>query len=131
MGLELAAKQGAEVSVVHVAPTVYVLPTAGFGLPVARPRPPTMRGRLALEEATALASSEGDAVSTELLIGNPVDEIVAHADSMDADLIVVGSRGHGAAPVLRPTSNMLMEAVPRRRASYRLPRPTRFGACRR
>ena len=33
---------------------------------------------------------------TELLTGNPIDEIVAYADSIDADLIVVGSRGHGA-----------------------------------
>ena len=28
--------------------------------------------------------------------GDPVDEIVAFADAFDADLIVVGSRGHGA-----------------------------------
>jgi nucleotide-binding universal stress UspA family protein len=33
---------------------------------------------------------------TKLLRGDPVDEIVAYADTVDADLIVVGSRGHGA-----------------------------------
>ena len=31
-----------------------------------------------------------------MLRGDPVDEIVAYADTVDADLIVVGSRGHGA-----------------------------------
>jgi nucleotide-binding universal stress UspA family protein len=34
--------------------------------------------------------------SAELLAGEPADEIVAYADSLDADLIVVGSRGRGA-----------------------------------
>lgn len=95
-GLELAAEQGAEVCVVHVVPAVHVLPTTGFGVLAAQPRPPSAHDRLALEEATALASDAGVAASTELLTGNPVDEIVAFADSMDADMIVVGSRGHGA-----------------------------------
>lgn len=96
-GLELAARQGAaEVSIVHVVPPLHLLPTAGFGLPVAQPRSPSVHDRLALDEATALAADAGVTVSTELLTGDPVDEIVAHADSMDADLIVVGSRGHGA-----------------------------------
>jgi nucleotide-binding universal stress UspA family protein len=34
-------------------------------------------------------------VKTTLLAGDTVDEIVAYADSIDADLIVVGSRGRG------------------------------------
>ena len=33
---------------------------------------------------------------TKLLRGDSVDEIVAYADIVDADLIAVGSRGHGA-----------------------------------
>jgi nucleotide-binding universal stress UspA family protein len=52
--------------------------------------------RIALEEASTLAADVGVSARTELLTGNPVDEIVAYADSIDADLIVVGSRGHGA-----------------------------------
>ena len=31
-----------------------------------------------------------------MLRGDTVDEIVAYADTIDAELIVVGSRGHGA-----------------------------------
>ena len=31
-----------------------------------------------------------------MLRGDTVDELVASADTIDADLIVVGSRGHGA-----------------------------------
>ncbi len=95
-GLELAAEQGAEVCVVHVVSAIHVLPTTGFGVLAAQPRSPSAHDRQVLEEATALASNAAVAASSELLIGNPVDEIVAHADSIDADLIVVGSRGHGA-----------------------------------
>jgi nucleotide-binding universal stress UspA family protein len=51
--------------------------------------------RLPLEEATASARSRGVSATTEVLVGDPADEIVAYADSIDADAIVVGTRGHG------------------------------------
>lgn len=34
--------------------------------------------------------------TTKLLRGDTVDEIVVYADSLDVDLIVVGSQGYGA-----------------------------------
>lgn len=94
-GLELAAEQGAKAVFVHVAPAVDVLPTGGFGMSSARPHELTEGDRGSLEEAGSLAAERGIEATTEMLRGDPVDEIVAHADSIDADLIVVGSRGHG------------------------------------
>lgn len=94
-GLELAAEQSAEVIVVHVAPALDIVPTTSFGIPGAMPHPLSAHDRAALEEASALAAEAGVSARTELLTGNPVDEIVAYADSIDADLIVIGSRGHG------------------------------------
>ena len=49
-----------------------------------------------LDEAQARAEAAGVTSYTRLLRGDPADEIVAYADTVDADLIVVGSRGHGA-----------------------------------
>ena len=95
-GLELAAEQSAEAIVVHVVHAVDILPTAAFGIPGALRHPLTADDRMPLEEASTLAAEEGVSARTELLTGNPVDEIVAYADSIDADLVVVGSRGHGA-----------------------------------
>lgn len=97
LGLELAAEQSAEAIFVHVVPEVDVMPASGFGMaiPPAVPREPTDDDRAPLEAALELAAEEGIDARTELLAGNPAAEIVAYADTVDADLIVVGSRGHG------------------------------------
>jgi nucleotide-binding universal stress UspA family protein len=60
------------------------------------PHPITDQDREPLVEAREIAVAKGIRGRTELLVGDPVDEVVAFADSIDADLIVVGSRGHGA-----------------------------------
>ena len=49
-----------------------------------------------LEEARTLAAERGIDAETQMLRGDTVDELVAYADTIDADLIVVGSRGHGS-----------------------------------
>jgi nucleotide-binding universal stress UspA family protein len=95
-GLRLALESRAEVVFVHVVPAVDVLPVSAFGMTAGQPHEITAADRAPLTEAAALADEWGVPAHTELLTGDPVDEIVACADSLDADLIVVGCRGHGA-----------------------------------
>ena len=95
-GLELAAEQHAEVDVVHVVPAIDIAPLAGFGLPAAQPHPRSARDVAVLEDAMSVARSRGVKGHTKLLSGDAVDEIVSYAELIDADLIVLGSRGRGA-----------------------------------
>jgi nucleotide-binding universal stress UspA family protein len=69
---------------------------SGFGLGGAVEHKPTERDTELIDEAQEKAHEAGVAAYSRLLRGDPVDEIVAYADTIDADLIVVGSRGHGA-----------------------------------
>jgi nucleotide-binding universal stress UspA family protein len=97
LGLELASEQQAKPIFVHVIPEVDAMPSAGFGMaiPPTVPHEPTADDRAPLEAALEIAAEQGIEARTELLAGNPAAEIVAYADSIDAGLIVVGSRGHG------------------------------------
>ena len=97
VGLELAAEQDATAFVVHVAPTEDVMPYVGFMyVAPTLPHDFTEHDREPLQKAAELAAERGVNIETALLKGKPADEIVAYADTLDADLIVVGSRGHGA-----------------------------------
>jgi nucleotide-binding universal stress UspA family protein len=95
-GLQLASEQDAEAIFVHVAPSFDVAPVYGFGMSGVMPHELTTADRAALDAAADLAERKGVRARTELLSGEAADEIVAFADSIDSDLIVVGSRGHGA-----------------------------------
>jgi nucleotide-binding universal stress UspA family protein len=95
-GLELAVEQEADPIFVHVVPAVDVLPGGGFGVTTAHIHDVTDADREPLEKAAKVATEHGVRARTHLLRGDPVDEIVACADTIDADLIVIGSRGHGA-----------------------------------
>ena len=97
LGLELAEEQHAQPTFVHVAPAADVLPVAGFGMagPVSVPHELAEEDRSSLDEAVRLAEQRGLDARTKLLAGDPAREIVAFADEIDADLIVVGSRGLG------------------------------------
>ena len=94
--IELAAEQEAKLIFVHVVPALDVVPVSGFGIAGAFPHEPSDQDRALLEEAAAVADEHDVRSTTALLTGDTVDEIVAYADSHQVDLIVVGSRGHGA-----------------------------------
>ena len=94
-GLKLARDQDADVVFAHVELGYEVLPSHAFGMRSVKPRELTA-DREALEQAAAAAEASGVRAATTLLVGNPADEIVTYADSIDADAIVVGCRGHGS-----------------------------------
>jgi nucleotide-binding universal stress UspA family protein len=94
-GLELAAEQGANVTFVSVAPAADVVPMGGYGAIASLPHELTEAEERPLDEAHTLAEQADVTAHQRLLQGDPADEIVAYADIIDADLIVVGSRGHG------------------------------------
>ena len=86
-----------------------------------------------LEQAAVSAESRNVRATTELLVGDAADEIVTYADSVDADAIVVGSRGHGSiAGALRRqrlAADPLRRTPPRaRRAEDGATRPGRTDA---
>ncbi len=96
MGLELAAEQGAEVTVLHVLPpSDWRVARLGPARPIPH-RLEVTEDDTALHEAAAKAKEHGVAFTLELVSGDAADEIVARAEAMNADLIVVGSRGRGA-----------------------------------
>jgi len=95
-GLDLASESGAVVTFVTVVPEVDIAPFGGLGMAAAVPHELHDADEKPLDEALELAEQAGVKAHRRLLRGSPVDEIVAFADGVDADLIVVGSRGHGS-----------------------------------
>src|SRR5687767_7129352 len=94
LGVELAHDEGAEVIFVHVVPTADMISMNGLGLMGYVPHEPGEWDQRVLEDAQALAEGEAVSAGTVLLRGDPVAEINRHADTIAADLIIVGSRGH-------------------------------------
>ncbi len=95
-GLELAAEQDAQAIVVHVVPPVDIVPGSWLAPSVPLPHQARESDRAALDAALAVATELGVHARGQLLSGDPAGEIVDYAGKVAADLIVVGSRGHGA-----------------------------------
>jgi nucleotide-binding universal stress UspA family protein len=95
VGLELAKEQGSDVTFVHVAPPDEFRGGRGGTVPVVH-RQEIDETESALKAAAGAADQAGISYALERISGETVDTVVALADSKDADLIVVGSRGRGA-----------------------------------
>lgn len=95
--IEFASAHEAELLFVHVVPTLDLVAPLGLeDSGIALPHEPTEHDHALLHEAAAIAAEYGVTATTVLLGGSTADEIVAHAEASDVDLIVIGSRGHGA-----------------------------------
>lgn len=115
-GLDLAAEEAAHAWLVHVQP---------YGLAIVSYMAPPVRGPVehavqpeqdeALQRAAALAAERGVAATLVERTGAPADEVSKVADVVDADLIVVGSRGLGPLrrAVLGSTSRELLRKASR------------------
>lgn len=95
VGLELAKHEDAAVAFVHVVPSTDIVPMDGFGLVGHVPHALTTADQTMLDEAKGDAEREHVPAISSLRRGDAAAEIVAYADVLDADLVVVGSRGHG------------------------------------
>jgi nucleotide-binding universal stress UspA family protein len=95
LGVELAKHEEAAIAFVHVVPLFDLVPTNGFGLGGRVPCEPTASDEAVLDDAIAVADREDVPAISKVLRGDAVTEIIAYADLIDVDLIVVGSRGHG------------------------------------
>jgi nucleotide-binding universal stress UspA family protein len=94
--VDFASAREAELTFVHVVPTVEFFPTTGVDdVHGAAPHQPTERDHAVLRDAASLAAEQGVTATTVLLGGSTAEKLVAHAEACDADLIVIGSRGHG------------------------------------
>ncbi len=93
-GVELACAAGAIATVVYVrhAP----LPIVGDPYYQRALSAEFQRGRAAIDEGVACAAEAGVESESEILEGDPAEQILELARLRDADLIVVGSRDLGA-----------------------------------
>ena len=96
LGVDLAVHESAAVAIVHVVPQDDLVSRNGFGLVGHVPYEPTAADEAVLADAVAVADRRSVSATSKLLRGEPAAEIIAYAELIRADLIVVGSRGRGA-----------------------------------
>jgi nucleotide-binding universal stress UspA family protein len=96
LGVELAKHESAAVALVHVVPEFDLVGTNGLGLVGQVAHVPSDDDRGVLDAALAVADRAGVPAIAKFLYGEAVTEIVAYANLLSVDLIVVGSRGRGA-----------------------------------
>ncbi len=94
LGIDLAADHGGMITFLRVVPTDWTATRMGPVRPAVR-RLGGEREDAALNEARALAEERGVAARLVRLVGEPARAIAAYSDDLDADLVVLGSRGLG------------------------------------
>jgi nucleotide-binding universal stress UspA family protein len=94
-GIELAAAQHARAILLQVIPPADRTQLGRGAAPEPLPEELRLRRDGELEAAVAAAAERGVDAIPVVVTGNPADEIVAYADSVGADLTVLGSRGRG------------------------------------
>jgi nucleotide-binding universal stress UspA family protein len=92
VGLALAKQQGADVTFVHVTQSNE---PGGGAIDAAAHQEAIDESESALAAAARAAEEAGVSHALERISGQTVDTIVALAESREADMIVVGSRGRG------------------------------------
>jgi len=97
LAADLAAEHGSELTVVHVVSAYDVLAPSPRFVGIAVPHEATEHDHELLREAAATAAERGVVAKTALLAGSAAEEIAAYGESHAADLVIVGSHGHGAA----------------------------------
>jgi nucleotide-binding universal stress UspA family protein len=90
LGVELAAAEGAEITFLHVLPPVDFL-GGRASLPAVARRLRSV-GDAPLDDAAQIADRHGVPFERDLVAGYVADTIVDWADTVEADLVVVGER---------------------------------------
>lgn len=96
VGVDLAADQGAAVTFVHVVPPAFATRSGRLDVAMLLPPAPAHADEVALNAAAELAREAHVDADVVIASGDAADEIVAYADTIDADMIIVGSRGRNA-----------------------------------
>jgi nucleotide-binding universal stress UspA family protein len=96
VGVELAHHEHASAAIVHVVPESDLVSRNSFGLVGHVRYEPTPADLAVIENGVAIAESRDVPTTSTLLRGEAVTEIIDHADALDVDLIVIGSRGRSS-----------------------------------
>jgi nucleotide-binding universal stress UspA family protein len=96
--IDLSRLSKGSVNTVYVAEPVhlYGVETGGAEMIIETLREVEERDQKTLQEAKAFGADRGIDIKTELLQGNIAQSIINYAKNEQADLIIAGTRGHGA-----------------------------------